>query len=421
MYKKQISNLNDDKEIWHAINNELKRQEEHIELIASENYVTKNVMLAQGSHLTNKYAEGYPNNRYYSGCEYIDVIEQLAIDRAKILFDADFVNVQPHSGSQANAAVYMALLDPGDTILGMNLIHGGHLSHGSSVNFSGKFYRTVTYGVDTNGYINYEDIKYQADKYKPKMIVAGFSSYSRIIDWAIIRQIADSVNAYLLVDIAHVAGLIVTNIYPNPINYAHVVTSTTHKTLAGPRGGIILAKNGNEEFYKKLNLSMFPGIQGGPLMHVIAAKAIAFKEAMMPEFKLYQQQVVINANVMANIFMDRGYMVVSGGTDNHLFLLNLTNKHITAKLANQLFSQANIIVNENYIPNNIINKMPVLGIRIGTPAVTRRGLKEKEITSLTHWMCDILDNTNNTSIIGAIKQKILNICRKFPVYQENSQ
>lgn len=405
-----------DQELWQAMENEVKRQEEHIELIASENYTSPRVMQAQGSQLTNKYAEGYVSNRYYGGCEYIDIIEQLAIDRAKILFDADFSNVQPHSGSQANIAVYMALLQPGDTVLGMNLAHGGHLTHGSPVNFSGKLYNTVHYGIDKNGKIDYNNIIIQAEKYKPKMIIGGFSAYSGVVNWAKMRQIADSVGAYLFVDMAHVAGLIAAGIYPNPVPHAHVVTTTTHKTLAGPRGGLILAKGGNKEFYKKLNSAVFPGTQGGPLMHIIAGKAVALKEAMDPRFKIYQQQVAKNAKMMVKIFIERGYKVVSGGTENHLFLLDFIDKGITGKEADTALGRANITVNKNKIPNDPNGPLITSGIRIGSPAITRRGFKEKESAKLANWMCDILSKINDDKVIKSIKKKVLMICQKFPVY-----
>ncbi|MGP1929213.1 MAG: serine hydroxymethyltransferase [Arsenophonus sp. ER-BJ3-MAG3] len=416
MLKRKINLADYDQELWQAMKNEVKRQEEHIELIASENYTSPRVMQAQGSQLTNKYAEGYPGKRYYGGCEYIDIIEQLAINRAKILFDADFANVQPHSGSQANTAVYMALLKPGDTILGMNLTHGGHLTHGSPVNFSGIFYNIIPYGIDKNGKIDYVHMDIQAQKYKPKMIIGGFSAYSGVVDWVKIRQIADSVNAYLFVDMAHVAGLITAGIYPNPVPHAHVVTTTTHKTLAGPRGGLILAKGGNDEFYKKLNSAVFPGVQGGPLMHVIAGKAIAFKEAMTPEFKIYQQQVVKNAKMMVEVFINRGYKIISNGTENHLFLIDLINKGITGKEADAALCDANITVNKNTIPNDPNGPFITSGIRIGSPAITRRGFKEKESAEIANWICNILDKIDDKNIIKNIKRKVLLICQKFPVY-----
>lgn len=405
-----------DPEIWHAIEQEKIRQENHIELIASENYTSPYIMYAQGSQLTNKYAEGYPGKRYYGGCEYVDIIEEIAINRAKKLFDADFANVQPHSGSQANFAVYTALLQPGDTILGMKLSHGGHLTHGSSVNFSGKMYNVISYGVDYNGLIDYEEILYLTKKHRPKMIIGGFSAYSGICDWKKMRDIANRVNAYFIVDIAHIAGLIAAKIYPNPIDYAHVVTSTTHKTLAGPRGGLILAKNGNDDFYKKLNLSVFPGAQGGPLMHVIAAKAIAFKEALETKFVLYQKQIVKNSQTMVQRFLARGYNIVSNHTYNHLFLINLTNKNITGKNADIALSQANITINKNTIPNDLNSPFVTSGIRIGTSAITRRGFKEQEAYKLANWISDILDNMHNKENILNIKQKVLEICLKYPVY-----
>ncbi|WMY95588.1 MAG: serine hydroxymethyltransferase [Arsenophonus sp.] len=405
-----------DKELWFAMKNEFQRQEDHIELIASENYTSSIIMEAQGSQLTNKYAEGYPGKRYYSGCEYVDMVEEIAINRAKKLFDADFANVQPHSGSQANIAVYMALLKPGDTILGMNLLHGGHLTHGSVVNFSGKMYNIVSYGLDESGHIDYENLEKKAYQYQPKMIIGGFSAYSGVVNWKKMRQIADVIGAYLLVDMAHVAGLVAVGIYPNPVSYAHVVTSTTHKTLAGPRGGLILAKGNNEEFYKKINSAVFPGTQGGPLMHIIAGKAIAFKEAMEPEFKTYQQQIIKNSKMMAKIFIDRGYNIVSDGTENHLFLLNLSNKKLTGKIVAEKLASANIIVNKNAVPNDMNNSYITSGIRIGTPAITRRGLKEKESAKLAIWICDILDNIDDELLIYKIKKQVLRVCKNFPVY-----
>ncbi|WMY96407.1 MAG: serine hydroxymethyltransferase [Arsenophonus sp.] len=405
-----------DKELWFAMKNEMQRQEDHIELIASENYTSSIIMQAQGSQLTNKYAEGYPGNRYYSGCEYVDIVEEIAINRAKKLFDADFANVQPHSGSQANIAVYMALLKPGDTILGMNLLHGGHLTHGSLVNFSGKIYNIISYGLDKNGQIDYENLEKKAYQYKPKMIIGGFSAYSGIVNWKKMRQIADVIGAYLFVDMAHVAGLVAAGLYPNPVLYAHVVTSTTHKTLAGPRGGLILSKGNNEEFYKKINSSVFPGTQGGPLMHIIAGKAIAFKEAMEPEFKTYQKQIIKNSKIMVKIFIDRGYNIVSGGTENHLFLLNLSNKKLTGKIVTEKLASANIIVNKNTVPNDLNNSYITSGIRIGTPAITRRGLKEKESVKLAIWICDILDNIDDEFLMYNIKKQVLKVCQNFPVY-----
>ncbi|PHM27372.1 serine hydroxymethyltransferase [Xenorhabdus budapestensis] len=416
MLKREMNIANYDPELWQAMEQEVCRQEEHIELIASENYTSPRVMQAQGSQLTNKYAEGYPGKRYYGGCEYVDIVEQLAIDRAKELFGADYANVQPHSGSQANAAVYMTLLQPGDTVLGMNLAHGGHLTHGSPVNFSGKLYHVVPYGIDENGKIDYEDIRNQALKHQPKMIIGGFSAYSGVVDWAKMREIADEIGTYLFVDMAHVAGLVAAGVYPNPVPHAHVVTTTTHKTLAGPRGGLILAKGGDEELYKKLNSAVFPGGQGGPLMHVIAGKAVALKEAMEPEFKIYQQQVAKNAKEMVDVFLQRGYKVVSGGTDNHLFLLDLVDKDITGKEADAALGRANITVNKNSVPNDPRSPFVTSGIRIGTPAITRRGFKEAETRELAGWICDVLDNINDEVVIESVKQNVLDICAKYPVY-----
>ncbi|WP_340621081.1 serine hydroxymethyltransferase [Xenorhabdus siamensis] len=416
MLKREMNIANYDPELWQAMEQEVCRQEEHIELIASENYTSPRVMQAQGSQLTNKYAEGYPGKRYYGGCEYVDIVEQLAIDRAKELFGADYANVQPHSGSQANAAVYMTLLQPGDTVLGMNLAHGGHLTHGSPVNFSGKLYNVVPYGIDKKGKIDYEDIRNQALKHQPKMIIGGFSAYSGVVDWAKMREIADEIGAYLFVDMAHVAGLVAAGVYPNPVPHAHVVTTTTHKTLAGPRGGLILAKGGDEELYKKLNSAVFPGSQGGPLMHVIAGKAVALKEAMEPEFKMYQQQVAKNAKEMVDVFLQRGYKVVSGGTDNHLFLLDLVDKDITGKDADAALGRANITVNKNSVPNDPRSPFVTSGIRIGTPAITRRGFKEAETRQLAGWICDVLDNINDEAVIESVKQNVLDICAKYPVY-----
>ncbi|SFU26897.1 serine hydroxymethyltransferase [Xenorhabdus koppenhoeferi] len=416
MLKREMNIANYDPELWQAMEQEVCRQEEHIELIASENYTSPRVMQAQGSQLTNKYAEGYPGKRYYGGCEYVDVVEQLAIDRAKALFGADYANVQPHSGSQANAAVYMTLLQPGDTVLGMNLAHGGHLTHGSPVNFSGKLYNIVPYGIDNRGKIDYDDIRTQAQKHQPKMIIGGFSAYSGVVDWAKMREIADEIGAYLFVDMAHVAGLVAAGVYPNPVPHAHVVTTTTHKTLAGPRGGLILAKGGDEEFYKKINSSVFPGSQGGPLMHVIAGKAVALKEAMEPEFKVYQQQVAKNAKVMVEVFLQRSYKVVSGETENHLFLLDLVDKDITGKEADAALGRANITVNKNSVPDDPRSPFVTSGIRIGTPAITRRGFKEEETRELAGWICDVLDNINDDATIESVKQKILAICAKYPVY-----
>ncbi|EKQ0412213.1 serine hydroxymethyltransferase [Escherichia coli] len=416
MLKREMNIADYDAELWQAMEQEKVRQEEHIELIASENYTSPRVMQAQGSQLTNKYAEGYPGKRYYGGCEYVDIVEQLAIDRAKELFGADYANVQPHSGSQANFAVYTALLEPGDTVLGMNLAHGGHLTHGSPVNFSGKLYNIVPYGIDATGHIDYADLEKQAKEHKPKMIIGGFSAYSGVVDWAKMREIADSIGAYLFVDMAHVAGLVAAGVYPNPVPHAHVVTTTTHKTLAGPRGGLILAKGGSEELYKKLNSAVFPGGQGGPLMHVIAGKAVALKEAMEPEFKTYQQQVAKNAKEMVEVFLERGYKVVSGGTDNHLFLVDLVDKNLTGKEADAALGRANITVNKNSVPNDPKSPFVTSGIRVGTPAITRRGFKEAEAKELAGWMCDVLDSINDEAVIERIKGKVLDICARYPVY-----
>ncbi|EEU5155438.1 serine hydroxymethyltransferase [Escherichia coli] len=416
MLKREMNIADYDAELWQAMEQEKVRQEEHIELIASENYTSPRIMQAQGSQLTNKYAEGYPGKRYYGGCEYVDIVEQLAIDRAKELFGADYANVQPHSGSQANFAVYTALLEPGDTVLGMNLAHGGHLTHGSPVNFSGKLYNIVPYGIDATGHIDYADLEKQAKEHKPKMIIGGFSAYSGVVDWAKMREIADSIGAYLFVDMAHVAGLVAAGVYPNPVPHAHVVTTTTHKTLAGPRGGLILAKGGSEELYKKLNSAVFPGGQGGPLMHVIAGKAVALKEAMEPEFKTYQQQVAKNAKAMVEVFLERGYKVVSGGTDNHLFLVDLVDKNLTGKEADAALGRANITVNKNSVPNDPKSPFVTSGIRVGTPAITRRGFKEAEAKELAGWMCDVLDSINDEAVIERIKGKVLDICARYPVY-----
>ncbi|HEV7165016.1 MAG TPA: serine hydroxymethyltransferase [Gammaproteobacteria bacterium] len=405
-----------DTELYDALRSELRRQEENIELIASENYVSPRVLQAQGSVLTNKYAEGYPGKRYYGGCEYVDVAERLAIERAKQLFGAAYANVQPHSGSQANAAVYFALLKAGDTILGMSLAHGGHLTHGAKVNLSGKFFNAVQYGIDTaTGLIDYGQVQKLADEHKPKMIVAGFSAYSRRIDWQKFREIADSVGAYLFVDMAHVAGLVAAGIYPDPVKIADVTTTTTHKTLRGPRGGLILAR-ANEEIEKKLNSMVFPGTQGGPLMHVIAAKAVAFLEALQPEFKLYQQQVLDNSRAMADTLVKRGYNIVSGGTDNHLFLMDLISKDMTGKDADAALHKANITVNKNAVPNDPRPPMVTSGLRLGTPASTTRGFKEPEIRELAGWIADVLDNINDEQAIASVKDKVLALCKKYPVY-----
>ena len=405
-----------DDEIASAIAEEAGRQEDHIELIASENYASPRVMEAQGSVLTNKYAEGYPHKRYYGGCEYVDKVEVLAIERAKALFGADYANVQPHSGSQANAAAYLALLNPGDTILGMSLDAGGHLTHGAAPNFSGKVYKAVQYGLDNaTGEVDYAQMEQLAREHRPKLLIGGFSAYSRTLDWARFRAIADSVGAYLLVDMAHVAGLVAAGVYPSPIPHADVVTSTTHKTLRGPRGGIILARS-NPDIEKKLNSALFPGSQGGPLMHVIAAKAVCFKEALAPEFRVYQQQVLTNARVMASGFQKRGYNVVSGGTDNHLFLLDLVAKGITGKDADAALGRAFITVNKNAVPNDPRSPFVTSGLRIGTPAVTTRGFREDECATLTGWMCDVLDDIGNDNMIETVRQRVIELCRRFPVY-----
>ena len=405
-----------DPELAAALDHERTRQEEHIELIASENYVSHRVLEAQGSVLTNKYAEGYPGKRYYGGCEFVDVAEQLAIDRAKKLFGADFANVQPHSGSQANAAAYLALVKPGDTILGMSLDHGGHLTHGAKVNFSGKLFNAIQYGLDpATGEIDYAQVERLAVEHRPKMIVAGFSAYSRVIDWARFRAIADSVGAYLLVDMAHVAGLVAVGLYPNPIPHAHVVTTTTHKTLRGPRGGLILA-SGSEEISKKLNSLIFPGTQGGPLMHVIAAKAVALKEALEPGFKAYQQQVLTNARAMVDVLIDRGYRIVSGGTDNHLFLLDLTGKEVTGKGADAALGRAHITVNKNAVPNDPRPPFVTSGLRIGTPAVTTRGFGELEVRELANWIADVLADVADEAVLERTRRRVIDLCRRYPVY-----
>jgi Glycine/serine hydroxymethyltransferase len=416
MLKRDMNIADYDPELWASIVEETQRQEEHIELIASENYTSPRVMQAQGSQLTNKYAEGYPGKRYYGGCEFVDKTETLAIERAKALFGAVYANVQPHSGSQANAAVYMALLKPGDTVLGMNLAHGGHLTHGSPVNFSGKLYNIIPYGIDANGKIDYAELERLALEHKPKMVLGGFSAYSGVVDWAKMREIADKVGAYLFVDMAHVAGLVAAGVYPNPVPHAHVVTSTTHKTLAGPRGGLILSAVNDEELHKKLNSAVFPGSQGGPLMHVIAGKAVAFKEAMEPEFKAYQQQVVKNSKAMVEVFLSRGYKIVSGGTENHLFLVDFTDRELTGKEADAALGLANITVNKNAVPNDPRSPFVTSGIRIGSPSITRRGFKEAEAKELAGWMCDVLDNTTDEAVIAATRAKVLDICKRFPVY-----
>ncbi|MDP0589610.1 MAG: serine hydroxymethyltransferase [Candidatus Endonucleobacter bathymodioli] len=417
MLRTDVSIAEFDPELQAAINAEETRQEEHIELIASENYASPKVMAAQGSVLTNKYAEGYPGKRYYGGCEHVDTVEQLAIDRAKQLFGAGYANVQPHSGSQANAAVFMALLKPGDTLLGMTLAHGGHLTHGSSVNFSGRIYNAVQYGLNPEtGNIDYDEMERLALKHKPRLIIGGFSAFSRILDWKRYRNIADKVGAYLLVDMAHVAGLVAAGVYSSPVGIADVVTSTTHKTLAGPRGGLILANN-KEELNKKLNFSVFPESQGGPLCHIIAAKAVCFKEAMSDEFKTYQQQVVTNAQAMCRIMIAKGIKIVSDGTDNHLFLIDLTGKEFTGKDAEAALGRANITVNKNTVPNDPRSPFITSGLRIGTPAVTRRGFNERDAEELAGWICDILDNIGNTQIEADTRAKALSICRRLPVYK----
>ncbi|MFO1350939.1 MAG: serine hydroxymethyltransferase [Gammaproteobacteria bacterium] len=404
-----------DDELAAAIQAEARRQEDHIELIASENYVSPRVLEAQGSPLTNKYAEGYPGKRYYGGCEFVDIAERLAIDRAKQLFGAAYANVQPHSGSQANAAVYMALLEPHDTILGMSLAHGGHLTHGAKPNFSGRFYNAVQYGVNAEGYIDYDTVEALAVEHQPKMIIAGFSAYSRFLDFPRFRAIADRVGAYLMVDMAHVAGLVATGHYPSPIPYADAVTTTTHKTLRGPRGGLILAR-ANAELEKKFNALVFPGIQGGPLMHIIAAKAVSFKEALQPEFKTYQEQVVKNARAMAATVIGRGYEVVSGGTDNHLFLMDLIAKNITGKDADAALGRAHITVNKNAVPNDPQSPFVTSGLRIGTPAITTRGFKEAEARQVAHWICDVLDHLQDDAVIERVKRQVQALCARFPVY-----
>jgi glycine hydroxymethyltransferase len=405
-----------DPTLWQAIQHEQQRQEDHIELIASENYVSPLVLEVQGSVLTNKYAEGYPGKRYYGGCEFVDVAEQLAIDRVKKLFGAAYANVQPHSGSQANTAAYAAMIQPGDTVLGMSLAEGGHLTHGSPVNFSGKLYKVIPYGLEPKtALIDYAQVERLAREHKPKLIISGFSAYSRVVDWQRLRDIADSVGAYLMADIAHVAGLIAVGLYPSPVNIADVTTSTTHKTLRGPRGGLILAR-ANPELEKKLNSAVFPGGQGGPLMHVIAAKAVAFLEALQPEFKGYQQQILNNTRAMAKAMMVRGYHIVSGGTDNHLFLVDLSHKNITGKDADAALGRANITVNKNSVPNDAQSPFITSGIRLGTPAVTTRGFKEQECETLANWLCDVLDDVHNEQVIAGVREKAIAICRRFPVY-----
>lgn len=418
MYSKGMEIAGFDDELWAAIQNEDRRQEEHIELIASENYASLRVLQAQGSVLTNKYAEGYPGKRYYGGCENVDVVEVIAIERAKKLFGADFANVQPHSGSQANAAAYMALIDPGDTVLGMSLAHGGHLTHGAKVNFSGKLYNAVQYGLNPDtGEIDYDQVDALAREHKPKLIVAGFSAYSRVVDWQRFRDIADEVGAYFLVDMAHVAGLVAAGLYPNPVQIADVTTTTTHKTLRGPRGGLILAKS-NADLEKKLNSLVFPGTQGGPLMHVIAAKAVALLEALQPDFKHYQEHVLVNARAMAEAFIARGFNIVSGGTDNHLFLVDLISHGLTGKLADAKLGEAYITVNKNAVPNDPQSPFVTSGIRIGTPAVTTRGFGKEECIALTGWICDVLEDPENNAVIDRVRQQVLEVCHRFPVYPQ---
>jgi len=416
MFSRSQSIAEYDTELAQAIAHERQRQEDHVELIASENYTSPRVLEAQGSVLTNKYAEGYPGKRYYGGCEYVDVAEALAIARAKALFGADYANVQPHSGSSANIAVYMALLNPGDTVLGMSLAHGGHLTHGAKVNFSGKIYNAVQYGVDENGLIDYDEVQRLATEHQPKMLIGGFSAYSQIVDWARLAEIAKSVGAYFFVDMAHVAGLVAAGVYPNPVPYADVVTSTTHKTLRGPRGGIILAK-ANEEIEKKLQSLVFPGTQGGPLMHVIAGKAVAFKEALEPEFKDYQVQVVKNAQAMAKTIMARGYKIVSGGTENHLMLIDMIGREITGKDAEAALGKAHITVNKNSVPNDPRSPFVTSGLRIGTPALTTRGYKEPECVALAEWICDVLDDHTNEAVLDGVRENVTKQCRAFPVYE----
>ena len=407
-----------DRPLWEAMHKERLRQEDHIELIASENYTSPRVMAAQGSCLTNKYAEGYPGKRYYGGCEYVDMVEVLAIERAKTLFGADYANVQPHSGSQANAATYLALINPGDTILGMSLAHGGHLTHGAKVNFSGRLFNAVTYGVDsTTGLIDYDEVAKLARSHKPRVIVGGFSAYSRLIDWTRFRAIADEIGAYLFVDMAHVAGLVAAGLYPSPVNIADVTTSTTHKTLRGPRGGLILAR-ANPELEKRLNSMIFPGTQGGPLMHVIAAKAVAFAEALTPEFQTYQQQVVKNAQAMADTLMGRGFKVVSGGTDNHLMLVDLIERPVTGKAAEEALGLAHITVNKNAVPNDPRSPFVTSGIRLGTPAITTRGFGERETRMLAGFVCDILEQPEDVALRERVRREVLGLCARFPVYTD---
>lgn len=416
VYSRQETIANFDETLWLAMQHEAQRQEDHLELIASENYTSPCVLQAQGSILTNKYAEGYPGKRYYGGCEYVDVVEQLAIDRAKELFKADYANVQPHSGSQANAAAYMALLEAGDILLGMSLAHGGHLTHGAKVSFSGKIYQAYAYGVSLETQlIDYEEVEQLAKKHKPKLIIAGFSSYSRVVDWQRFRDIADEIGAYFLVDMAHVAGLVAAGLYPSPIPIADVVTTTTHKTLRGPRGGLILARS-NPVIEKKLNSAIFPGIQGGPLMHVIAGKAVAFKEALAPSFKIYQKQVIDNARAMVQVMLQRGYKIVSGGTDNHLFLIDLIDKNITGQEAEDVLEKAHITSNKNMLPNDPRSPFVTSGLRVGTPAMTTRGLKEKEVREVASWVCDVLDNLRDPVVVEKVRKQVVALCQRFPVY-----
>jgi glycine hydroxymethyltransferase len=418
MFTRTMNIADYDPELWQAMTNEVARQEDHIELIASENYTSPRVLEAQGSQLTNKYAEGYPGKRYYGGCEYVDVAEQLAIDRAKALFGATYANVQPHAGSQANAAVFQALVSPKGKVLGMSLAHGGHLTHGSHVNFSGKLYEAIQYGLnEETGEIDYQELERLALEHKPEMIIGGFSAYSGIVDWARMREIADKVGAYFMVDMAHVAGLVAAGLYPNPVPHAHVVTTTTHKTLAGPRGGLIVSACDDETIYKKLNSAVFPGGQGGPLMHVIAAKAVAFKEALEPEFKVYQQQVLDNAKAMVAVLQARGYKVVSNKTENHLLLLDLIDKDITGKDADAALGRAHITVNKNSVPNDPRSPFVTSGLRLGTPAITRRGFNVEDTKVLTGWICDILDDITNEETIERVKAQVKEICARLPVYK----
>ena len=416
MFKKSMSIAGFDDDLFQAMEEERLRQEDHIELIASENYASPRVMEAQGSQLTNKYAEGYPGKRYYGGCEFVDKVEQLAIDRAKALFGADYANVQAHSGSQANMAVFMALIQPGDTILGLSLADGGHLTHGAKPNFSGKIYNAIQYGLNKEtGEINYDEVEALALEHKPKIIIAGFSAYSRVWNWQRFRDIADKVGAYFVVDMAHVAGLIAAGLYPNPVPFADVVTSTTHKSLRGPRGGLILCKS-NPEIEKKIDSNIFPGIQGGPSMHIIAAKAVAFKEAMQPEFRSYQQQVIKNAQAMASVFIERGFDVISNGTDNHLMLVSLIPKGITGKAADAALNKAHITVNKNAVPNDPQSPFVTSGIRVGTPAPTTRGFKEAEMIEIAHMMCDVMENIDDEEVSARVREKVSNLCLRFPVY-----